>query len=148
MFLAQHGWETVGIDAVEQPLRKARARAAATGVDVQWIKADVAGLGELGLEPGFTLLHDRGCFHGLSESARVAYIRGVSSLAAPGARLVMMAFERNRKLGGPSGADRDEIAASFGQDWEIGSAEVDSGPGPPGPMRNVARYWYRLVRLN
>lgn len=146
VYLAQAGWTTVGLDAVEQPLRKARGRATDAGVDVRWIHGDVARLGELGVEPGVTLFHDRGCFHGLSDGARREYIWGVSGLAAPGARLAMMCFAPNRKLGGPTGVDRTEIERGFGPEWELVSAQPDTAPAPPGPMRNVPRTWYQLVR--
>jgi SAM-dependent methyltransferase len=146
VYLAKAGWTTVGLDAVEQPLRRARQRAAAAGVDVRWIRGDVTRLDELGLEPGFTLFHDRGCFHGLSESARRDYIAGIGSLAAPRARLVMMCFARNRKLGGPTGVVPSEIELGFAREWELMSAQPDTGPAPPGPMRSVPRTWYQLVR--
>jgi SAM-dependent methyltransferase len=146
VYLARAGWTTVGLDAVEQPLRHARQRASDAGVDVRWIQGDVARLDELGLEPGFMLIHDRGCFHGLSDGARRDYIRGVSGLADPGARLGMMCFARNRKLGAPTGVDRAELADGFGQDWDLVAARPDTAPPPPGPMRNVPRTWFELVR--
>src|SRR5436190_14432172 len=65
VYLAGKGWEVTGIDAVEKPLRQARARATAADVSVQWVRADVTRLPELGLAPGYTLFFDRGCFHGL-----------------------------------------------------------------------------------
>jgi SAM-dependent methyltransferase len=84
--LARAGWSVTGIDVVEKPLGKARRRATAAGVAVDWIRADVTRLPELGLAPGFSLLHDRGCYHGMS------------------------------------------------------------GAAPPGPMRDVPRFWYRFAR--
>ncbi len=145
VYLAHHGWEVTGVDAVEQALRRARARAAAEGVTVEWIRADVTRLADRGLAPGFTLVFDRGCYHGLSDQQRTAYAGAVTALTPPPATLLMMAFARNRVAVGPAGADEDEIVATFDR-WTVVSAQLEGGPGPSGPLRNVPRRWYRLVR--
>jgi hypothetical protein len=44
----------------------------------------------VGLEPGVNLSHDRGCFHGLGDSDREGYARGVTTLAGPGAVFLLM----------------------------------------------------------
>jgi cyclopropane fatty-acyl-phospholipid synthase-like methyltransferase len=145
VYMAGQGWEVTGIDAIDRPLRKARARAAAAGASVDWIRGDVTRLGDAGLDPGFTLFFDRGCFHGLGGRERAAYASGVTSLAAPGATLLMMSFARNDVRIGPDGADEPEIVETFAG-WEVASATGDSGPDPDGPLRDVPRHWYRLVR--
>jgi SAM-dependent methyltransferase len=146
VYMAKAGWQVTGLDAVKQPLARARDRARAAGVEVDWIEGDVAKLTELGIEPGVDLFHDRGCYHGLPDVARTAYATGVTGLAAPGATLLMMAFAPNRVLVGPSGASESEIRERFASGWEVQAAAADRGPGPPGPMRNVPRFTYRLVR--
>ncbi len=145
VYLAHHGWSVTGIDAIEQPLRRARARAVAEGVSVEWLKADVARLTDLDLKPGYTLVFDRGCYHGLRSEQRAAYAAGVTAPVAPGATLLVMALEPNRILAAPPGADEAEITATFAG-WELAGAEPDGGPSPGGPLRNLARTWYRLVR--
>jgi hypothetical protein len=57
----------------------------------------------------------------------------------------MMAFARNRVPLGPAGADEAEIVAAFDA-WKLISAQPDSAPAPAGPLRNVPRRWYQLVR--
>ncbi len=146
VYLARAGWSVTGVDVVEKPLGKARRRAAAAGVAVDWIRADVTRLSELGLAPGFGLFHDRGCYHGMPDAARTTYASGVTALAAPGATLLVMAFARNHKLAGPSGTDEGDIVARFAPEWQLVSARPDSGAAPPGPMRDVPRFWYRFVR--
>ncbi len=147
VYLARHGWRVTGVDAVERALAQARRRADAVGVDVRWVAADVASLSSLSLESEFGLVHDRGCFHDLPDPARDGYVQGVSSLAAPGATLLLMAFARGpRRIGAPSGASEEEIQRRFGSRWDVLSVQSDSGPAPPGPMRRVPRIWYRLRR--
>jgi SAM-dependent methyltransferase len=119
-YLARHGWRVTAIDVVERPLRHARERADAEGVHVNWIRADVTRLEDLGLSDDFTLLFDRGCFHGLDPSERSSYARGVTSLAPAGTTLLMLAFAPNRVRVGPAGVSEAEIAAEF-SDWTVAS---------------------------
>jgi SAM-dependent methyltransferase len=146
VYLAEHGWQVTGVDAVERALAQARCKAEEKGVEVRWVACDVTSLSTLGLDHGFNLVHDRGCFHDLSPSVRDGYVRGVSELAAPGATLLLLAFTRRERGIGPSGASEEEIQQRFGSDWELVSVQSDSGPAPPGPMRRVPRIWYRLRR--
>lgn len=92
--LAKRGWKVTGVDSAEEALAQARQRAADEGVQVQWIAGDVSDLAGLGLEPGFTLLYDFGCIHGLPDVARASALAGLTELAAPGATLLVVAFKR------------------------------------------------------
>jgi SAM-dependent methyltransferase len=145
VYLARLGWDVTGIDAVERPLRRARDRSAAEGVPVTWLHADATRLDETGLAPGFDLVLDRGCFHGLSEQQRLSYAAGVTALAANGATLLLMAFARNTVRVGPAGADQPEITEALAS-WRLVSARRDRGRSPDGPLRDVPLFWYRLVR--
>jgi SAM-dependent methyltransferase len=145
VYMARSGWEVTAIDAVPRPLSRARARADAAGVTVDWILADVARVHRLGLTPGFTLFFDRGCFHGLDESKRGAYAAAVDSLAAPGATLLMMAFAPNRVVVAPAGLEQSELVGRFAG-WHLVSASSDADGEIDGPLRSVPRMWYRLVR--
>ena len=143
--MAQKNWEVTAVDAVPRPLSHARARAARAGVSVDWILADVARLHRLGLQPGYSLFFDRGCFHGLDESQRGAYAAAVDALAAPGATLLMMAFAPNRVVVAPGGLEQSELTGRFA-DWELVSAEPDTDGEISGPLLGVPRTWYRLAR--
>lgn len=145
VYMARSGWEVTAIDAVPRPLSRARARADSAGVKVDWILADVARLHRLELTSGFTLFFDRGCFHGLDESQRGAYAAAVDGLAAPGATLLMMAFAPNRVVAAPAGLEQSELVGRFAG-WRLASASPDTEGEISGPLRNVPRTWYRLVR--
>ncbi len=143
VYLARRGWDVTGLDAVPRALDAARAKAAAKGVSVDWRRADITKPADLGLESGFGLFFDRGCFHGLNGGERSGYVESVSSLAAPGALLLLMSFAPAGRVG-PVGADEAEIVTRFEDGWELLSSTPDTDPAPPGPLRNVARTWYRL----
>jgi SAM-dependent methyltransferase len=145
VYMARSGWEVTAVDAVPRPLSQARARADAAGVNVDWILADAARLHKLGLTTGFTLFFDRGCFHGLDDSQRGAYAAGVDGLAAPGATLLMWAFAPSRVPTSPPGVEQSELIARF-VGWRLVSAEPETDGDAAGPLRNVPRSWYRLVR--
>ena len=66
IYLAQHGWQVIGVDYVSKPLAKARAKAEANRVSVEFVEADVTRLSATGIGAGFDLVVDNGCLHGMS----------------------------------------------------------------------------------
>ncbi len=146
VYLAKHGWQVTAVDFVEGALMKARERAAQHHVDVQWITGDASDLGGLGLEPGFTLLYDIGCLHGLPEPSRAGEIAGLTELAAPGGTLILLAFRRGRRVVLPRGMEEEEVIDLVGDAWELKSTELLDDPGMPAPIRRARPTVYRLSR--
>src|ERR1700730_19266904 len=107
--LTNRGWKVTAVDGVEEALAKARQRAAQEDVQVQWIAGDVSDLAGLGLEPGYTLLYDFGCIHGLPDGARASALTGLTELAAPAATLVLVAFRRGRRMIFPRCMDHEGV---------------------------------------
>ena len=83
IYLAQHGWKVTGVDFVPKALDKARAKAAAAGLSINFVQADVTHLSQAGIGTGFPLIVDNGCLHNMSDDDRDAYVREVSAVAAP-----------------------------------------------------------------
>ncbi|MCV7258414.1 class I SAM-dependent methyltransferase [Mycobacterium shimoidei] len=121
IYLAQHGWQVTGVDFVPKALEKARAKADSAGVTVDFVQADVTHLRQYGITPGFGLIVDNGCFHGMSDHDRDLYVQEVSAVAAPEARLFMVAFKPAGRLG-PAGVEQAEIERRFSADWTLLSA--------------------------
>lgn len=65
-------------------LDKARAKAGAAHVSVDFIRADVTRLSQAGIGAEFGLIVDNGCLHNMSEGDRDEYVREVSMVAAAG----------------------------------------------------------------
>jgi SAM-dependent methyltransferase len=147
VYLTQHGWTVTGIDGVGQAIEAAKERSQEAGVDVNWILGDVTQLETLGLEDGFDLVLDRGCFHGLSDRDRERCAAGVTALTRAGARLLLFAFQP-RTLGlGPRGITAEEVQAAFGPGWDVVSVTPDTDPGrAPFWLGNVRPTWYLLAR--
>jgi cyclopropane fatty-acyl-phospholipid synthase-like methyltransferase len=139
IYMAAHAWEVTGVDMVPRAVREARRRAAAAGVEVDFRLGDVTRLGELGLTPGYSLVFDFGCYHGLKSEQRDRYVQGVTALAAPGATLMMMAFTKAPPPF-PSGVSESELRERFGAAWELVRNEPSFDTDTP-PMVQVAWFW-------
>ena len=144
VFLAQHGWDVTAVDFVPRALSKARQRAGDAGVRVRWLQGDVTRLAALGVGDGYELVLDIGTFHGLDDRQRVDCAREVTSATAPGATLLMLAFQPGRRGPLPRGLDQAELLRHFGDAWELVSVPPYTGPPLPGPLRNAQPTWYRL----
>ena len=97
IYLAQHGWRVTGVDFVDKALDKARTKAAAKQVAVDFVHADATRLSSEGVGTDFTLIVDNGCLHGMSDQDRDAYVREVTKVAAPDTRLLIVAFPPGRR---------------------------------------------------
>jgi SAM-dependent methyltransferase len=118
IYLAQHGWHVTGVDFVPKALDKARAKAGAAGVAVDFIHADVTHLSQAGIAGGFQLIVDNGCLHGMSDGDRDLYVQEITGAAAPGARLLIV----GAPPGGPVrflGLDQAEVKRRFTPAWTL-----------------------------
>ncbi len=144
VYMAEHGWEVTAVEAIPRALREAERRAEIAGVKVDFRRGDVSRLGDLSLEPGYSLLFDFGCYHGLKAVERARYAEGVTQLAAPGATLLMMAFTRAVPPV-PSGVSESELRERFGPAWELTWARPSAEAGTPAMMRASAS-WFCLKK--
>jgi SAM-dependent methyltransferase len=124
IYLAQHGWKVTGVDFVPRALDKARAKAAATKAAVDFVRADVTHLSQEGVGADFQLIVDNGCLHNMGDGDRDAYAREVSAVAAPDARLLIVAFLPGGRLG-VRGARPDEMGRRFANGWTLLSTGLE-----------------------
>jgi SAM-dependent methyltransferase len=143
IYLAQHGWQVTGVDFVPKAVKKARAKAAAAGVSVDFRHGDATRLSSEGLGTGFGLIVDQGCLHGMSGDDRDRYVREVTAVAAPDARLLLIEFTPGGSIGVP-GVDQAEIERRFTPDWTM--LATGDQPNPADRGRDALRY-YVLQRL-
>jgi SAM-dependent methyltransferase len=121
IYLAQHGWQVTGVDFTPKALDKARAKARGADATVNFVHADVTHLRQAGINGPFQVIVDNGCFHGMSDGDRDLYVQEISAAAAPGARLLMIAFKPGSGVG-PAGVDQEEIERRFTPAWALLSA--------------------------
>jgi ubiquinone/menaquinone biosynthesis C-methylase UbiE len=118
IYLAQHGWKVTGVDYVPQALDKARAKATATNASVNFVRADVTHLSQEGVGTDFQLIVDNGCLHNMSDGDRDAYVREVTAVAAPDARLLIVAFQPGGRFG-VRGVQPAEMERRFTSAWTL-----------------------------
>src|ERR1700738_3734218 len=129
IYLAQHGWQVTGVDFVPKALDKARAKARAAGVPVDFVHADVTHLSQAGIATRFQLIVDNGCLHGMSDGDRDLYVQEITTAAVPGARLLIV----GAKPGGPVrflGLGQAEVERRFTPAWTL-VATAEEGLEPP-----------------
>ncbi len=144
--LARRGWEVVGVDYIPRAVDAASRRRVPGAT---FVVGDVTDLSSDDLGT-FDFFLDVGCFQHLESEQRLAAGRGVSSLANPGATLLMLEFQpmavrstRVRSLVG--GVTRTDVEEAF-RDWEMLSVEPAETEGLGWPMNKTAPQWYRLRR--
>ncbi|ULE35333.1 class I SAM-dependent methyltransferase [Mycobacterium sp. IDR2000157661] len=138
IFLARNGWAVTGVDYVAKAVGRARAKAEAAKVNVTFSRGDVTRLSSEGIGTGFDLILDSGCLHGMSADDRAAYVREVTAVAAPGARLLIVAFVPGGSFGVP-GIDPDEVAHRFAGGWTPLSSGDEAAMNHNG--KNPARHY-------
>ena len=125
IYLAKHGWQVTGVDFVAKAVDKARAKAAANDVGINFLHADATRFSSEGVGTNFALIVDNGCLHGMSDEDRDAYVREVAAVAAPDARLLIVAFIPGGSFGVPGIAPAD-VERRFSADWTL----LSSGDEP------------------
>jgi len=139
IYLTQHGWEVVGVDFSPIAIQEAREKAKGTP-RATFVEGDVSQLSHLGIQGPFDFVLDIGCFHGLPDHSRQAYVREVARVTRPGGLFMIWAIASDRRpfLPGVPTMQEKEIAERFGQDFTL--ERVQKGEG------RWKASWYTLHR--
>ena len=122
LFFASQGRRVVGIDFVEEALRRARAKAVERGLAVEFLIKDATALGEWSERFGSVI--DCGLFHGFSDDDRRRYVQGLARVIEPGGRLFLLCFSDEEPAGeGPRRVSRQELHDAFADGWEVESVQ-------------------------
>jgi cyclopropane fatty-acyl-phospholipid synthase-like methyltransferase len=150
LFFAALGHTVVGIDFVDEAIRRARAKAAERGLAVKFLLEDATALSQWGER--FASVIDSGLFHVFSDDDRRRYVRGLAQVVEPGGRLFLMCFsDEEPGTEGPRRVSRQELYDAFADGWEVESVrpvqvevnpeftEVKFSEGGP-------KAWFAVVR--
>src|SRR5262245_6563126 len=88
LFFAARGLRVVGIDFVEEAIRRARTKAAERGVSAEFLVQDALTLGDAGER--FASVIDCGLFHVFSDDHRGRYVGRLTRVTEPGGQLFLM----------------------------------------------------------
>jgi cyclopropane fatty-acyl-phospholipid synthase-like methyltransferase len=123
LYFAARGYQVTGIDFLEEPIRRARAKAAERGLAADFRVADALTLSQS--NERFNTILDCGLFHTFSDDDRSRYVAGLAHVLNPGGRLFLMCFSTEEPgTQGPRRISRDELHAAFADGWQIESLEA------------------------
>ena len=91
IFLAGRGFDVTAVDFAPSALVKARAKARAAGVEVDFVVDDLTRLDRV--RGPYDVLVDYGAFDDLSVGDRERYVTAVRPLTRPGSRFLLWCFE-------------------------------------------------------
>lgn len=128
-FLAEQGFDTVGVDFSPLALRLANQRSAGTTPAPRYVRGDLTAPSIEGVEGPFDLLVDYGTLDDLKGDRRLAMRDTILQLSRPGSAFLMFCFYGERSVlpvftfDGPSkiaaGLAHGEERELFGADFEI-----------------------------
>jgi cyclopropane fatty-acyl-phospholipid synthase-like methyltransferase len=122
LFFAARGHRVTGIDFVEEPIRRARAKAAERGLAVEFLVKDATALGDWGER--FASVIDCGLFHCFSNDDRRRYVQGLAQVLDPGGRLFLLCVSDEEPGNeGPRRVSRQELLDAFSDGWEVESVK-------------------------
>jgi SAM-dependent methyltransferase len=131
VYLARHGWSSVGVDFAGRAIAKARRRARDAGVSCTFVVGDVTAL-EV---PGpFDFALDIGCLHTIPVAGRGAYSAGLARVVRPGGTYLLYAFAPG---GVAVGLTAEDVRRTFAGMFDV--VGVEEGKGRPSA-------WYTLMR--
>ena len=122
LFFADRGHHVIGIDFVEEAIRRARRKAAERDLPVQLLVKDATTLGDWGER--FATLIDSGLLHHFSDEDRRRYVRGLAQVVERGGRPFLMCFsDEEPGTEGPRRVSRQELYEAFADGWVVESIE-------------------------
>ncbi len=150
LFLASRGNQVTGADYLEEPIRRAKLKAAERGLPVAFLVKDAMTLKDW--NERFDNVVDSGLFHVFSDADRKTYVAGLANVLKRGGRLFLMCFsDEEPGTDGPRRVSKSELHDAFGDGWQIESIEAtrfETRPdlkeftfSPGGP-----KTWFAIIR--
>ncbi len=122
LYFAARGYRVTGFDFLEEPIRRARVKAAERGLAVEFLVKDALTLGDWGER--FASVIDSGLFHVFSDDDRRRYVQGLAHVVEPGGRLFLLCFsDEEPGTEGPRRVSRQELYDAFADGWEVESIQ-------------------------
>jgi SAM-dependent methyltransferase len=120
LFLAACGRRVVGIDFVDEAIRRARAKAAQRGLTAEFLVKDATALADWGER--FASVIDCCLFHVFSDENRRRYVQGLTRVVRPGGRLFLVCCsDEEPGTEGPRRVSRRELYDAFADGWVVES---------------------------
>ena len=122
LYFAGRGCKVTGIDFLEDPITRAKQKAADRGVLATFQVMDALMLNDW-LEE-FDNVIDSGLFHVFNDGDRRCYVEGLATVLKPDGRLFLLCFsDKEPGTQGPRRVSRKEIDVAFAERWKVESIE-------------------------
>jgi cyclopropane fatty-acyl-phospholipid synthase-like methyltransferase len=122
LFFAGRGHKVTGFDFLEEPITRAKKKAAERSVMATFRVMDALALKDL--PEVFDSVIDSGLFHVFGDDDRQRYVEGLATVLKPGGRLFLLCFsDEEPGTQGPRRVSKKELHAIFAEGWSIESIE-------------------------
>jgi cyclopropane fatty-acyl-phospholipid synthase-like methyltransferase len=150
LFFAGRGHKVTGIDFLEEPIQRARRKAAERGLPINFFVMDALALKDL--PELFDNVIDSGLFHVFSDEDRKRYVEGLATVLKPGGRLFLLCFsDEEPGTQGPRRVSKKELHDAFAEGWRIESIEPTRAEVRP-DFKDITfseggpRAWFAVIR--
>jgi len=125
LHVASLGLQVLGVDVAETALSIAREKAAARGLDADFVVAGALHLERLGRV--FETVLDCGLFHTFDSDERRDYVAGLATATGRGGILYVLCFSDAGPDTGPHPVSQEELRAAFKRSggWSVASVSPD-----------------------
>lgn len=146
LHIAALGVHVLGLDVAQTAVSIASEKAAARGLDAEFVVGDALRLDRLGRT--FDTVLDSALFHVLDAEERRAYVASLASVTRPGGRVYVLCFsDADPDNAGPHPVSERELRAPFtpAAGWEVASIQGDlvharfAPEGVPGWLARIER---------
>ncbi len=146
IYLAQHGYQVVGVDFSPKAIATARAKAQRAHLTIDFHAADVTRLDSLRVRELFDFILDIGCLHALDETGRTRYAEHIARLTRSGSTFMLYAFSP-RPTDQPGhlirirnvGITTEQVEKLFANNFKLEQVEH----GGDRDERKSAWYWFK-----
>ena len=146
VWLAKKGYDVTGLDYVPRAIEMSKERAAAAGVQVNWVNTDLLSW----TTPGqFDVIVDSGCLHSLIGGNVCRYKEQLLRWLAPQGDYLLGHFGKRHWLDwrpiGPKRRTRERLVQLFAPELEVVRHEQSEMaiPLPIGPIVQGHAFWFR-----
>jgi len=142
LYLAQHGFDTVGVDISSRAIAVAQRKIEQAGLAqrAQVYSGDVTRLDALPVTGLFNLALDLGCLHVVDQATRPRYIAGLAAHTQTGGLYLLYAFSPRSCLGRRMGLTTKETERLFAPAFTL--LQVNHGQD----RGNVDSAWYTFKK--
>jgi cyclopropane fatty-acyl-phospholipid synthase-like methyltransferase len=123
LYFASKGHKVTGIDFLEEPILRAKRKAAERALSVTFLVKDATTLKDW--SERFDNVIDCGLFHVFSDDDRSMYVAGLATVLKPGGRLFLLCFSDDEPgTQGPRRVSQKELHDTFAEGWAVESIKA------------------------